>query len=68
MANEPITTGAIPDDVVVRCESCRYFSEDDDGDGHGCCALALNDLTQRGWRTRPDYYCTQWDWDRVRKS
>lgn len=48
-----------PNDVA-SCGTCFYFSEDDDGDGHGCCALALNDPTSRGWRTRPTDSCTDW--------
>ena len=54
----------IPDDTVTACVTCRHFSEDDDGDGRGCCALALNDPAYRGWRMRPTDSCTDWIWDR----
>lgn len=41
-----------------HCADCRYWSEDDDGDGRGCCALLLNELYVEGWRTKPTDGCT----------
>jgi hypothetical protein len=44
-----------------RCETCRWWSEDDDGDGRGACTILLNDVAARGWRTMPDYRCSKWE-------
>ena len=44
---------------AARCETCGWWSGDDDGDGRGCCALRLNDPECRDWRTRPDDGCAE---------
>jgi hypothetical protein len=53
MADNPKTT-------AQTCAECLHWSEDDDGDGRGCCAVKLNDFTARGWRTTPDFTCLEW--------
>jgi len=47
-------------DPTVCCATCAWYSEDDDGDGHGCCPILLNDPEARGWRTLPSHSCDQW--------
>jgi hypothetical protein len=44
----------------VSCSTCWWWAEDDDGDEHGACAILLNDLSSRGWRTRPEHSCSSW--------
>jgi hypothetical protein len=43
------------------CASCKWFADDDDGDGHGACTLLLNNPAERGWRVRPDHWCREWE-------
>ncbi len=54
-----------PCQVVGTCSLCRYWSEDDSGDGRGCCAILLNDEKARGWRTLPTDTCVHYDVGRV---
>lgn len=63
----PKTT--VPDDVVTRCGTCSHYSEDDDGDGRGCCAVMLNDPAAVDWRPRPIDGCkpeSNWAWSGLR--
>jgi hypothetical protein len=44
---------------AATCETCRWWSEDDDPDAErmGCCVILLNDPAARGFHTRPGYGC-----------
>lgn len=53
-------SGAAFGESGAGCFSCRYWSEDDDGDGRGCCAVLLNEQSAMGWRTLPGHICVDW--------
>ena len=44
---------------MATCETCRWWSEDDETDetGISTCVALLNDGSVRAWRTRRGYWC-----------